>query len=139
MKKTLLVITTLGLLSVFAIAAFYHFIPEKKKLKNKDGYKHLLMSLAADEDEWERTADPTTHTIPTERLVAAYEQLKAMEANTTATSFDATAATWQERGPNNVGGRTRALMIDPNDPTRKTVWAGSVGGGLWKNTDVATN
>ncbi len=25
--------------------------------------------------------------------------------------------TWQERGPNNVGGRSRALMFDPNDPT----------------------
>ena len=43
---------------------------------------------------------------------------------------------WQERGPNNFGGRTRTIMIDPNDPSGKTVWAGSVGGGLWKTTNI---
>lgn len=43
---------------------------------------------------------------------------------------------WQERGPKNVGGRTRTIMIDPNDPTGNTVWAGSVSGGLWKTTNI---
>ncbi|MFN8347354.1 MAG: hypothetical protein U0X91_20285 [Spirosomataceae bacterium] len=43
---------------------------------------------------------------------------------------------WVERGPNNVGGRTRALMFDPNDPTHKKVWAGGVTGGLWYNNDI---
>lgn len=43
---------------------------------------------------------------------------------------------WVERGPTNIGGRTRTIMIDPNDPTGKTVWAGSVGGGLWKTTNI---
>lgn len=43
---------------------------------------------------------------------------------------------WQERGPDNIGGRTRAIMIDPNDPTGNTLWAGSVSGGLWKITDI---
>jgi photosystem II stability/assembly factor-like uncharacterized protein len=38
---------------------------------------------------------------------------------------------WEERGPNNVGGRTRTLMIDPTDASSKKVWAGSVSGGLW--------
>ena len=41
---------------------------------------------------------------------------------------------WTERGPNNIGGRTRALMFDPND--NKKVWAGGVAGGLWFNTDI---
>ncbi|MBC8047399.1 MAG: T9SS type A sorting domain-containing protein [Fimbriimonadaceae bacterium] len=43
---------------------------------------------------------------------------------------------WIERGPKNVGGRTRALMIDPNILSGKKVWAGSVSGGLWKTTDI---
>ncbi len=42
---------------------------------------------------------------------------------------------WVERGPNNVGGRTRGLIVDPADPARKTWYAGSVGGGIWKTTD----
>lgn len=40
---------------------------------------------------------------------------------------------WVERGPANTGGRTRSLVIDPTDPNR--MWAGSVGGGLWRSTD----
>jgi hypothetical protein len=43
---------------------------------------------------------------------------------------------WTERGPLDVGGRTRAIMIDPNDPTGQTIWAGAVSGGLWKTTHI---
>ncbi|WP_417800780.1 thrombospondin type 3 repeat-containing protein [Tenacibaculum sp.] len=44
---------------------------------------------------------------------------------------------WVERGPDNVGGRTRALLFDPNDATNETVFAGGVSGGLWKNTNIS--
>lgn len=44
---------------------------------------------------------------------------------------------WVERGPNNVGGRTRAILFDPNDNTSETVFAGGVSGGLWKNTNIS--
>ena len=40
---------------------------------------------------------------------------------------------WTERGPNNVGGRTRAFAIDVSSPT--TLLAGSVAGGIWRSTD----
>ncbi|MFI5172436.1 MAG: T9SS type A sorting domain-containing protein [Chitinophagales bacterium] len=43
---------------------------------------------------------------------------------------------WFDRGPVNVGGRTRTIMVDPNDPSGQTVWAGSVAGGLWKTTAI---
>ncbi|ROL61842.1 hypothetical protein D9V86_03695, partial [Bacteroidetes/Chlorobi group bacterium ChocPot_Mid] len=46
---------------------------------------------------------------------------------------------WIERGPANVGGRTRAFIVDPTDPTGKTWFAGSVGGGIWKTTDRGIN
>ena len=39
---------------------------------------------------------------------------------------------WVERGPGNVGGRTRPILVDPDDPDLHTWWVGSVGGGLWK-------
>lgn len=41
---------------------------------------------------------------------------------------------WTEIGPGNVGGRTRALLVDPDDPL-STWWAGSVSGGLWKTAN----
>jgi len=45
---------------------------------------------------------------------------------------------WQERGPNNVGGRTRALIFDMGDAANgyKRVIAGGVGGGLWLTSDI---
>ena len=46
---------------------------------------------------------------------------------------------WVERGPDNVGGRTRALIFDPNDTTNETVFAGGVSGGLWKNTNISNS
>lgn len=44
---------------------------------------------------------------------------------------------WQELGPDNVGGRTRAILIDKRDSTNNTLYAGGVSGGMWKSTDGA--
>ena len=41
-----------------------------------------------------------------------------------------------ERGPANVPGRTRGLIVDPDDPDHKTWYAGGVGGGIWKTTNA---
>lgn len=42
---------------------------------------------------------------------------------------------WKERGPANVPGRTRAIIIDPDDASKNTWYAGSAGGGVWKTTN----
>jgi photosystem II stability/assembly factor-like uncharacterized protein len=44
---------------------------------------------------------------------------------------------WAHRGPNNVGGRTRSLIIDPKNADR--MWAGSVSGGIWYSSDRGTS
>jgi hypothetical protein len=40
---------------------------------------------------------------------------------------------WSAVGPQNVGGRTRSIVIDPDDD--KIMWAGAVDGGVWKSVD----
>ena len=42
-------------------------------------------------------------------------------------------AGWTSIGPGNIGGRTRSIVIDPRNPDR--IWAGSVGGGVWRSDD----
>jgi photosystem II stability/assembly factor-like uncharacterized protein len=42
---------------------------------------------------------------------------------------------WTERGPSNVPGRTRGLIVDPADPNKNTWLAGSAAGGVWKTTN----
>ncbi|MDO5655364.1 MAG: T9SS type A sorting domain-containing protein [Flavobacteriaceae bacterium] len=44
---------------------------------------------------------------------------------------------WISRGPYDIGGRTRAIMFDPNDPAGKRVFAGGTSGGLWVNNDIS--
>jgi hypothetical protein len=41
--------------------------------------------------------------------------------------------TWQSLGPGNVGGRTRALLLDPINPD--VMYAAGVAGGIWKSTN----
>jgi len=54
-------------------------------------------------------------------------------------SLNSRAATLQaefiSRGPGNVGGRTRAIAIDPTDDTHCTWIAGAASGGIWKTID----
>ena len=40
---------------------------------------------------------------------------------------------WTPLGPGNIGGRTRALLIHPVDPT--VMYAAGVAGGIWKSTN----
>jgi hypothetical protein len=40
---------------------------------------------------------------------------------------------WSFMGPGNIGGRTRALVINPNNPD--IMYAGGVAGGVWKTTN----
>lgn len=42
---------------------------------------------------------------------------------------------WLEMGPDNVGGRTRAIEINPQNPTE--MYCGGVTGGLWRSTNGA--
>ncbi len=44
-----------------------------------------------------------------------------------------------QRGPANVGGRTRAIIVDPDDVNKNTWIAGSATGGIWKTIDGAEN
>jgi photosystem II stability/assembly factor-like uncharacterized protein len=45
---------------------------------------------------------------------------------------------WVQRGPGNVGGRTRGLIVDPDDTTNRTWYAGSASGGIWKTADAGS-
>jgi PKD repeat protein len=88
----------------------------------------------ANQQNFQMTVDPDLGYIPRERLWKATNYLKQQQ------SFKEKAAisniNWTERGPNNVGGRTRAVMFDPNDNTHTKAFSASVGGGLWKTDNI---
>ncbi len=124
-----------------------------KNLANSPFKKTLMLSKAERkalgippkkyyEYEWELTMDPVTGAPTPEKLIQVKEQLKRERQEALAAGRvpgDVSDNNWIERGPNNVGGRVRAVMFDPNDPTYKRVFAGGVSGGLWVNNDITTN
>ena len=92
------------------------------------------------EQEWELTMNPVLGRPTFENLKqirAAQEEKRQAFLASGRVPGDAIDNSWIERGPNNVGGRTRALMFDPNDATNETVFAGGVSGALWKNTNIS--
>ena len=58
--------------------------------------------------------------------------VSAREEDPTA-GLNANNTGWTALGPGNIGGRTRAIVIDPNDPNR--IFAAGVAGGVWRSTD----
>ncbi|RMF09867.1 MAG: T9SS C-terminal target domain-containing protein [Candidatus Neomarinimicrobiota bacterium] len=61
-------------------------------------------------------------------------RFRAWEAAQSMRLSSRTALPWEEHGPGNVGGRSRALIIDPTDSTHW--YAGAVGGGVWETHDM---
>lgn len=70
------------------------------------------------EQEFRMTRDPELNLIPKERLIAARSYMRTLENGL---AFRTTSLAWQERGPNNIAGRTRAILVDKRDATGNTV------------------
>src|SRR5436309_5934577 len=111
------------LLYTFSIAALFFFSPHsqgphvlfpEKNLQaiHEDLLTQDQMDLAAGQ-EVELTKDPLLGYVPRERLMHAVEY--AEDQKNSGSRGAIAGIVWKERGPNNVGGRTQSIMIDPND------------------------
>ena len=74
--------------------------------------------------------DPSLGYVPSDRLHDAFNRTREIQSN-----YGNREILWYNV-PSNMGGRTRAIMFDPNDDTSKKVWAAGVSGGLWYNNDI---
>ncbi|MBA3647955.1 MAG: T9SS type A sorting domain-containing protein [Chitinophagales bacterium] len=61
------------------------------------------------------------------------DEVRAYNAAETLVSSRSLGIQWQEMGPDNVGGRTRAILFDAKNAN--VVFAAGVSGGLWKSTN----
>ncbi|MBS1788550.1 MAG: hypothetical protein JST85_12550 [Acidobacteria bacterium] len=86
---------------------------------------------------------------PVEKYFSAMEAMQQMQVFSTAENRLMTReelranspeqpklGTWTALGPGNIGGRTRAILINPNDPN--IMYAAGVAGGVWKTTNAGT-
>ena len=81
------------------------------------------------------TRDMSLNEIPADRILDAIDEKNA-KLNSLSYFDRKTEINWTERGPNEQGGRTRAIMLDANYASNGRVWAAGVSGGLWYNDNI---
>ncbi|MBT8288710.1 MAG: T9SS type A sorting domain-containing protein [Bacteroidia bacterium] len=108
---------------------------DTKNLSKDERKKLGIPPNGYNERMWELTMDPRLGRPAPERLELIQKQLNEERANARGVGGDSNNP-WIDRGPNNIGGRTRGLMFDPNDVTNTRVFGGGVSGGLWVNNDI---
>ncbi|UZO79141.1 T9SS type A sorting domain-containing protein [Aquimarina sp. ERC-38] len=114
-------------------------IKAQKNAKNKPVNPSKIGDKASDRMyyEFDRTCDPKTRKIPKD--IYQKEQLftKQSKSLSSVGNIKKSSANWENRGPFNVGGRTRALAIDRTN--ENIILAGGVSGGLWRSEDGGEN
>jgi len=110
------------LMIVFFVFSGFASAQTKPKIKDDPKGREIY--------EIKRLVNPVTGKIPDDIRKSELKFAKTIPAEKLK-SINATD--WINRGPFNVGGRTRALGVDVND--EKIILAGGVSGGMWRSTD----
>jgi photosystem II stability/assembly factor-like uncharacterized protein len=131
--------TTLKQNQRIATVTSFKVIPEidEEAGEEEGGEQKLRNAKERKELEFEMTKDPKLDRVPIERLITAKRTSDNLLK--TADRSGIGNINWEERGPNNVGGRTRAILIDAADPTNNTLIAGGVNGGIWRTTNFMSD
>ena len=104
-----------------------HSFNKTMDLSKKERKAQGLPPNAYFEQEYLNEIDPSTGRTNKRELLQLQAQLNS-ERSAQRAPGDAADNAWVERGPNNVGGRTRVVLFDPNDASQETVYAGGVSG-----------
>ncbi len=142
------VLTVSGVLAILSLAVMFNSCSQQQETPKlsaqyyKDKFKDVKESEGHAEHgikevtKWlsEMRINPNTGTVDINDIYRARLQAMRMR-NSSANKQTGLNLEWENLGPDNVGGRTRALMIDKNNTQHLIV--GSVTGGLFVSTDGA--
>jgi hypothetical protein len=138
MKKTLYTIAALLILTTVFICTN----PNPPYGQKKPLVKKEEMSIGTKDNpnarrdyEFMMLRDPVTNKIPYN--IYNLEQEFANRLPKVTDLDNANSLVWSERGPNNVGGRTRALA--PDVTNTNIILAGGVSGGMWRSVNFGTS
>ena len=134
MKRNIFITVCIGL----GVSIGIFFSQGENQSIEESGSNKLAKAQRIDEAlEWrkELLADPATGEFDVNLLYTALA--KADELKSQANKSGVLGLNWELVGPDNQGGRTRALIFDRIVPNK--LWAGSVGGGLFKSLDGGNN
>jgi photosystem II stability/assembly factor-like uncharacterized protein len=133
--KGFVIFSTAIIFSLFSFLQFNYKTEEVKfeKVRSSSSPKaDVKMKKGRDDYFFNMLRDPATNEIPRGIRNKEIEFAKKLTQEN-ASLQKSSALNWIEAGPNNVGGRTRALAVDGSNPN--IIIAGGAGGGIWKSTD----
>ena len=131
-------------------------VEENENEETENEHEKYDSPSARELQEFNKTKDPATGTVPIERLWDALDYTLSIKQNFT---YDGVTGVWEERGPiyDSVGssnsngrggnsgftgaytsGRISGFLVDADDATGNTVFCGGVNGGIWKCTNFAS-
>jgi len=129
----------IGLITVAAVTFFIsvsYWLNSNLHNKNPDVKENTLQSSSESFEGAARylnqlKANPYTNQISYADKRKAYEEANKMPATKRQLGMK-----WKNLGPDNIGGRTRAIVIDKDNPD--VLYTGGVSGGFWKSTNKGT-
>ena len=98
----------------------------KKDAQRIEGAKQYLASIRNNQH---------TGLLDPRDVIKSREQKESMSYK----SGNAVDYNWENLGPDNIGGRTRAIIFDNRDAQSKTLYAASVSGGIFKSTNLGSD
>jgi len=145
MKNSQIILSALGISAVAFSALFiqdsvrsnpdYVVLNQFKKAEEKDEKRESIAGAL----EWYKMVrgNQVTGLVDPLDVQAAKDQANRLLKLNAKSRAALSATTWEETGPNNIGGRSRALVIDKNNPNR--LYIGTSGGGFWISNDGGNN
>jgi hypothetical protein len=125
-------ICIVALITVILFVKSKQSVPAFQRIESASEFS----SEAKDRDEYffRLLRDPATNQIPKNIRRRELEFAKSLsEKNKLNKVSNSMSLDWKEAGPNDVGGRTRALAVDITNSNN--IIAGGISGGIWKSTD----
>jgi len=138
MKNKRLILSLTSALLVCSVVIFFTFsaneksqkyTPRKAKIHNQQGIKGAMEYIASIRN------NQVTGEIDHNDIKKARKEVEAFAQSSN--NKGVLNLTWEEKGPDNIGGRTRAILIDKDNPN--IMFAGSVSGGIWKSTTAGSS
>ncbi len=132
MKRNSIIISGLGVAAVAVSLLLTNGLQNDASSKYTKNRESLNQSQDAnDMREWlkSKMIDVETGEVITE------ERLSEVMSNYKQNRTKAISVNWTEQGPDNIGGRTRAILVDHDE--NNVIWAGGVSGGLYKSLNGA--
>lgn len=126
------------------LASNQHKMVRKVINATKKGKKKTLEERAQFNEgrllyEFYRQVNPNTGRISARDKELEREESKNVPLADDGSISRVSAPNYVNRGPGNLGGRTRSLVYDKSDPTGNTILAGAISGGVFRTTNGGTS